>query len=433
MDARRIKGLDELVQIPPATRVEVLDQVRNPDGAQGLILQGTAEGVRRFSDRSVLYRVATARLFGGEEVQELAIEAASRPIHIHLAPGPGGPITVAYTRDDLDLFARGGARAAKLVGLERTDRLLNLIPFGPTLDFWGVFYMAHGIGMSAVHSRREGGELARALWAFESSRPTAVAVPAEAVVDFPRVAREAGIDLSELAVVIAVGRSLTKSERERLGEELAASGAAGARIAAAYGVAEGRTLWAECAVPAGKTETFGFHTSPDLEYVEVLSPETGEPLGEQAPGEITLTPLGFRGGGVPRWRSGDLALGGVTRQPCPNCGRTVPRVGPSVRRGAWQRRVRLNGRAVRFDFRFAAVSTVPRAAQWQIELIGGEPSGQFFVYIRSRTDDPTPLIELYEELERWGTPPTQIVLATEADLERRLAGTDGLFRRFAER
>ena len=433
IDARRIKGLDELAQIPPATRVEVLDQVRNPEGAQGLILQGTAEGVRRFSDRSVLYRVATARLFGGEEVQQLAIEAASRPIHIHLAPGPGGPITVAYTRDDLDLFARGGARAAKLVGLERTDRLLNLMPFGPTLDFWGVFYMAHGVGMSAIHSRREGGELARALWAFESARPTAVAVPADEVVDFPRMAREAGLDLSELAVVIAVGRSLTKSERERLGEELTASGATNSRIAAAYGVAEGRILWAECAVPAGRTETFGFHTSPDLEYIEVLSPETGEPLGEQSPGEIALTPLGFRGGGVPRWRSGDLALGGVTTQPCPNCGRTVPRVGPSVRRGAWQRRIRLDGRAVRFDFRFAAVSAAPRAAQWQIELIDGEPSGQLFVYIRPRTDDPTPLIELYEELERWGTPPTQIVLATDADLERRLGSTDGLFRRFAER
>ena len=433
IDARRIKGLDELAQIPPATRVEVLDQVRNPDGARGLILQGTSEGVRRFSDRSVLYRVATARLLGGEEVQQLAIEAASRPIHIHLAPGPGGPISVAYTRDDLDLLARGGARAAKLVGLERTDRLLNLIPFGPTLDFWGVFYMGHGVGMSAIHSRREGGELARALWAFESARPTAVAVPADEAVAFPSTARDAGLDLSELAVVIAVGRSLTRAEREQLGAELAASNASQARIAAAYGVAEGRTLWAECAVPAGKTETFGFHTSPDLEVIEVLSPETGEPLGEQTPGEIALTPLGYRGGGVPRWRSGDLALGGVTTQPCPNCGRTVPRVGPSVRRGAWQRRVRLDGRAVRFDFRFAAVSAAPRAAQFQVELVGGEPSGQLFVYIRPRTDDPTPLIELYEELERWGTPPTQIVLSNDSELEGRLAGTEGPFRRFAER
>jgi phenylacetate-coenzyme A ligase PaaK-like adenylate-forming protein len=429
IETRRFKGIEELATLPTATRVEVLDPVRNPAGARGLILEGTSEGVRRFSDRSVLYRVARARLFGGEEVQNLAIEAASRPIHVNLAPGPGGPIPVAYTRDDLDLFARGGARIAKLVGIERTDRLLNLVPFGPTLDFWGVFYMAHGVGMSAIHSRPEGGELTRALWAFESTRPTAVAIAADEAVAFGPAARDAGVDLSELSALLTVGRSLTVNEREQIGAELAASGADNARIAASYGVAEGRTLWAECAVPAGKTDTFGFHTSPDLDVVEVLSPETGEPLGEQTPGEITVTPLGFRGGGVPRWRSGDLALGGVTTQPCPNCGRSVPRVGPSVRKGAWQRRVRLDGRLVRFDFRFAAVSTAPRAAQWQVELVGGE----LFVYLRPRSEDPTPLIELYEELERWGTPPTQIVLGSEAEVEGRIGRSEGVFRRFAER
>src|SRR5207245_6936570 len=107
----------------------------------------------------------------------------------------------------------------------------------------------------------------RALWAFESTRPTAVALPADEAVAFGAAARAAGLDLSELSALIAVGRSLTVGEREQIGAELGAAEAAGARIASAYGVAEGRTLWAECAVPAGKTDTFGFHTSPDLEIV----------------------------------------------------------------------------------------------------------------------------------------------------------------------
>jgi phenylacetate-coenzyme A ligase PaaK-like adenylate-forming protein len=433
LDARNFKGLEELNKVPTATRADVLDPVRNPEGARGMVLQGTAEGVRRFSDRATLRRVATARLLGGEDVQALAIEAASRPIHQHIAFGPGGPIPIAYTRDDLDLFARAGARLATLTGLDREDRLLNLIPFGPTLDFWGVFYMAHGVGMSAVHTRREGGDIVRALVAFDAARPTAIAIPADEVKEFPEAARNAGLDLSEVNAVLAVGRSLTKAEREMLGVTLAAAGAENARIAAAYGPPEGRVLWGECAIPVGKTETFGFHTYPDLELVEVLSPDTASTLAEQTPGEITITPLGFRGGGVPRWRTGDLALGGVTTQECPNCGRTVPRVGPSVRRNAWQRRVRLNGRAVRFDFRYAAASTVPRALEFQVELVGGEEEGKLFVYIRPRTDDPTPLIELFEELERWGTPPSQIVVAGEDELRQRLDATEGLFRRFAER
>jgi phenylacetate-coenzyme A ligase PaaK-like adenylate-forming protein len=433
IDARTVEGLDALRRIPPATRAEVLDPVRNPDGPRGLVLQGTAEGVRRFSDRSVLYRVAAARLLGGEEVQRLAIEAATRPIHIHLAPGVGGPLPVAYTRDDLDLLARAGARLARLAGLDREARLLNLVPFGPTLDFWGVFYMAHGIGMSAVHTRREGGELARALWAFEAARPTAVAVPADEAVSFPAAAREAGLDLSELHAVLAVGRSLTADERRRAGEALAAAGTTEARVAAAYGPAEGRVLWGECAVPAGTVETFGFHTYPDLEIVEVLSPETAEPVPEETPGEIVVTPLGFRGGGVPRWRTGDLALGGLTTRPCPNCGRRVPRVGPSVRRAAWVRRARLDGRAVRFDFRFAAAATAPRALEWQVELVDGDGEGALYIYLQPRSDDPNPLIELFEELERWGTAPTQIVLASAEELQEKLARAPGPFRRFAER
>ena len=303
----------------------------------------------------------------------------------------------------------------------------------PTLDFWGVFYMAHGVGMSAVHTRREGGELLRALAPFDATRPTVVAVPADEATGFAAAAREAGLELTDLRALLAVGRSLSTGEREQIGDGLMEAGAAKARIAAAYGVGEGRILWGECAVPAGKTETFGFHTYPDLEVLEILSPETGEPLPDETPGEITITPLGFRGGGVPRWRSGDLALGGLTHRPCPNCGRTLARVGPSVRRGAWQHRVRLNGRPVRFDFRYAAASTAPRAVEWQIELVEKGQEGELYVYLQPRSEDPSPIIELFEELERWGTPPAQIVLATDAELARRLASADGMFRRFARR
>src|SRR5213594_1532918 len=158
VDARTLRGTDDMkTRVPLSMRRDVVDAVRNPDGAWAFVLHGTAEGVKRFSDRSVLFRVARARLLGGEEVQQLQIEAASRSVHVHLAQGPGGPIPVSYTRDDLDLLARAGARLAQVVGVDREDRLLNLVPFGPSLDFWGIFYMAHGVGLTAVHARHEGG------------------------------------------------------------------------------------------------------------------------------------------------------------------------------------------------------------------------------------------------------------------------------------
>lgn len=428
LDARVFKGLEELQRLPLTMRRDVLDPQRNPEGPRALILKGTAEGVKRFSDRSVLRRIAMARLLGGEEVQELAIEAATRPIHLHWVAGPGGRIPVAYTRDDLDLFARAGARLASLLDLGRADRLLNLVPFAPTLDFWGTFYMAHGVGMSALHFRREGHELARALSVFDENAATAVAVPVDEADAFVPAALAAHIDLSKLRVLIAVGGSLTVAQRESIGIELQEAGAGAARIAAAYGPAEGRVLWGECAVPAGITDTFGMHTYPDLDVVEIVSPENGAPVREEHAGEIVFTPLQFRGGGAPRWRTGDLALGGLTTKPCPNCGRMVPRIGPAVLRGAWQHVAMLDGGRRWIDLRTAAAAAAERSTDWHVELVERDDRHELFVYVAG-SEDAAPIISLYEELSRLRHPPTQIVLASPDELARRREANPGLWPR----
>jgi phenylacetate-coenzyme A ligase PaaK-like adenylate-forming protein len=432
IDARLFRGIDELHRIPPTMRRDVFDRTRNPDGARGLILRGTAEGVKRFSDRGTLMKVMLTRLLAGEDEHNLAIESATRALHLHLAPGPGGRIPVAYTRDDLDLFARAGARLASLVGLERHDRLLNLVPFGPTLDFWGIYYMAHGSGMSTVHFQRTDEPLAGALDVFDDARATAVAVPADEAAGFPEAAKAEGVNLSELRVLIAVGRSLTADERSVVGEALMAEGATDARIAAAYAPAEGRVLWGECSVPAGRAETFGFHTYPDLEAIEVLSPETGERVADHEPGEIVVTPLMFRGGGAPRWRTGDLALGGLTPEPCPNCGRTVPRVGPSVVRDAWLREVALDGKRARIDLRDLGAAAAERARDWQVELERDGGVHHLTIYLAAG-DDPAPLIDMYDELARVRARPSQIVLASPDDLRRRWGLAPAPWRRYWER
>ncbi len=429
LDARLFRGLDELDQIPLSMRRDVFDETRNPEGPRGVLLRGTEEGVKRFSDTQTWRKILLARLIGGEDVQERAIEAANRAIHIHLAEGPGGRIPVAYTRDDLDLLARAGARLGAVVGLAREDRLLNLVPFGARLDFWGIFYMAHGMGMSAVHARRARGDIQAALDTFDETGTTAIAVPADEALAFVDAAAASSLDIERLRVLLAVGRSLTADERGRIGTSLVAAGAHSARIAAVYGPREGHVLWGECAVPAGHDQTFGFHTYPDLGVVEVISPETTEPVGEREPAEIVVTPLVFRGSGVPRWRTGDLALGGLTTEPCPNCGRTVPRIGPTVLQGAWQRRVVLNGTERVVDLRDAGAAAAERARDWQVELDSVNGGNLLYVHLVA-TDDPGPLIELYEDLKRSGSEPSQVILTTEGELARRWEQAPGPWHRY---
>jgi len=432
IDARTFGGLEELSRIPPAMRRDVIDPRRNPEGPRAVMLRGSVEAVKRFSDRRTVQKIFLARILGGEEVQERLVEAATRPIHLHLIDGPGGRIPVAYTRDDLELVARAGARLAALVGLEREDRLINVVPLAPSLDFWGIFYMAHGVGMSALHVRRDGQTLPQALWGFRDMQATAVALPANEAVRFPDAAREQELDLSRLHLLLAVGRSLSAEERAEVGEGLRAAGASEARIAAAYAPPESHVLWAECAVPAGRSETFGFHTFPDLGVVEVLSPETAAPIQEEAPGELVITPLVFRGSGLPRWRTGDLALGGLTTEPCPNCARTVPRVGPTILSDAWRREVSLNGRRTVVDLRDAGAAASERAREWQVELERTRYGDRLFIHLAA-SPDPGPMIDLYEDLRRLQEAPTQIVLADPTELAARLERAPRPWPRYVER
>jgi hypothetical protein len=431
MDARAFRGFEDLYRLPLALRGDVFDVRRNPEGPRGMVLHGTSEGVKRFADRASLWRVATARLFGGEEVQQRAVEAATRPIHFHLAPGRRGDIPVAYTRDDLDLFARAGARLASVLGFERTDRLANLVPAGPTLEFWGMFYAAHGFGIAAQHLRKDG--IVEALRAARPFEPTIIAVPGDEAVAVPAAAAEAGLDLAGVRVIVPVGRTLTPPEREELFAKLAETGAGQARVASAFGTSEGRVLWGECSVPPGHAETYGFHTYPDMDLVEVVAPDTGRPVPDESAGEVVVTALGFRGGGAPRWRSGDFVTGGLTRRPCPNCGRTVPRVGPGVIRRAWERQIHSTDGALLLDLRDLGAATGRRASEWQIELGSRNGKPDLFVYLAASPDDPELLISLYEDLERIGLPPAQIVLGSREDIAERRARASGAWPGYWER
>ncbi|MCP3917792.1 MAG: hypothetical protein GY711_19785 [bacterium] len=95
-------------------------------------------------------------------------------------------------------------------------------------------------------------------------------------------------------------------------------GIVGGELLRTWGPVETRALFAEC------SPTSGFHTSPDLAYFEVIDPSTGEPRDDGEPGELVYTDLAGHGTIFCRYRTGDHGL--LTHEPCPSCGRTVPRL-----------------------------------------------------------------------------------------------------------
>lgn len=128
----------------------------------------------------------------------------------------------------------------------------------------------------------------------------------------------------------------------------------------------------------------GFHTYPDMAFVEVIDPKTGERLPDGHPGEIVVTPLDARGTVVLRYRTGDLIEHGLTHEPCPHCGRTCPRLLGKISRVSEFRELsigKLKGTLVDFNRLENILDDTEGLGAWQIEL-------------RKRNDDPLEIDEV---------------------------------------
>jgi phenylacetate-coenzyme A ligase PaaK-like adenylate-forming protein len=103
-------------------------------------------------------------------------------------------------------------------------------------------------------------------------------------------------------------------------------------IVVSYGATEFRGGSQECLTGPGDFSSSWYHTCPDMELYEIIDPDTGKPVPEGPTGEVVYTCLDGRGTVLIRYRTGDLAVGGLTNQPCPYCGSTVPRISNELRR-----------------------------------------------------------------------------------------------------
>ena len=151
-------------------------------------------------------------------------------------------------------------------------------------------------------------------------------------------------------------------------------GAKTSSSSARWGSPRAAKRYSECA-PAADT---GYHLYPDMDYIELVDPETGEPVGEGEDGELVYTCLDGRGTCVVRFRTGDYVKGGIVYEPCPSCGRTVPRLGSDITRSGKVKGfslTKLKGTLVDQGAFFSVLDEHPDVREWQVEIgkAGGDP------------------------------------------------------------
>lgn len=413
MDAVSFVDLDALRRLAPVRELDI--QHAGGEGAPALLMRPTLEQVKARATGTVLTAFLASIRRDGTDGARRALLTEYKPIHVHRG-GAENDLAIGYSRSDLDRLHRCGARAAAVLGLDDSDYLVSAVPAGPNLDFFGVYHLALGASMLALHPRGHGDPLERIIDSFALIPATAVAVhPAEAI-ELARLLGEADANTARVDTVILVGPPPRPEQREEI---VAAWRDAGAdngdlTVRSLFAPPEGRALWAEDA--AG-----GLVTYPDLEVLEVIEPSTLEPTA--GPGELVYTSAGWHGTALLRFRTGVYVDGLVDEEAS---GRFVPRLVGQVVPHAWQLSVSdaKDGTHV-LDLRGmdSALADLPVTA-WRVEVRGptSRSKGDRFMVQVAGTLDEELLVEIEERLAaQTGVWPAKVAQATADTINAKVA------------
>lgn len=364
---RSTAGLGDLGAAPVLEEAEAAS-IGGP-GNPGLLLLPSEDGFKRHASRSEIFRAAMELRQGGANARRSILFRRYKPVHVHEA-GVASLVAVAYTRTDLDRLHLAGARLCEVLGLGADDRMINAVPTGPSIRFWGLYHAALAARMTAMHPRSGTGDPVVAVArAFALLPATVLAVPLSEAVDLLAGLAERGVRCRSLRTILTVGPPPTAELRAQIGAAAEALSAAGVRVQAVWAPESSRVLWGECRPRSADPweATYGLHTYPDLELIEVRDADKGGLAAPAQPGEILLTSLGWRGTALVRFATGAWTAGLATQAPCPNCGRTVPRLAPDAIEAAWQPRVKSGDKRVRVDIRRAS-AVMTRAVCQELDI-----------------------------------------------------------------
>lgn len=234
-------------------------------------------------------------------------------VAVHGSSGTGGrPTLVAYTRDDLKLWARMCARALAAAGATRSSLVHNAYGYGLFTGGLGIHQGAIELGAAVVPA--SGGMTARQVTLIRDLKPDILTCTPSYAIRLGEALAEAGAGPGRglsLRAGIFGAEPWTGELRLRLEELL------GIRALDIYGLSEviGPGVAAECIVAAD-----GLHVNEDHFLVEALDPVTGDPVPDGSPGELTFTTLTKQALPLLRYRTGDIAS--LRRGRCA-CGRTL--------------------------------------------------------------------------------------------------------------
>jgi phenylacetate-CoA ligase len=278
-----IRTVDDLRRLPFTYKVDIAPTNEDHNRYEKFVLKPDERSLEQYAPRLSYAKTRLDRVFKGRSYIEKELFSEYAPVHVQFTTGRTGlPTPIMYARSDVELMAEAGKRILELAGLGKElqyseARVLNAMPFAPHLGFWMV---ADGLDRAGVLSLHAGGGRVmgtrRIISTIGSIKATGIIAMPGYVYHTFRTAREEGADFSSVRLVIIAGDRVPRGMKEKLAELLEEMGAKDFYIISAFGFTEARKGYSEC-VPDADT---GYHLYPDLDYFEIIDPETEKPVDE---------------------------------------------------------------------------------------------------------------------------------------------------------
>ena len=295
-------------------------------------------------------------------------------VRVHSSSGTSGQATVVgYTRNDIKTWSNLVARVITAAGVTKNDVIQIAFGYGLFTGGFGLHYGAELVGTSVIPI--SSGNTKRQIQIMQDFKTTAlVCTPSYALV-MADTMMEMGINPNGLSLRYGLfgGEPWSEGMRREINEKL------GIIATDNYGLSEvmGPGVSGEC------LECNGLHINEDHFLLEILDPNTLEPVPEGEVGELVITTLTKEAFPMIRYRTRDLTR--FIPGPCA-CGRTMRRM------------QRVMGRTDDMLI-IKGVNVFPMQIEKVLfEVEGIEPHYQIIVDRENHADRLTVLVEVMESI-----------------------------------
>jgi len=229
-------------------------------------------------------------------------------VRMHYSSGTTGIATAVYhTRNDLQYWTECVARGLRAAGVDESDVFQNMMTYGLFTGGLGLHYGAEIIGCMTIPAGS--GNTKRQVYLMQQFGVTALHILPSYTMRIYNYCQEHGIDpIADLNVkyVFVGGEPYTKHMRNRIEE------AFDCKVFNCYGLSEmcGPGVAMEC------KEQNGLHMREDHYLMEILDPNTLEPVALGQQGELVLTTLRREAMPLLRYRTRDITCLLTGQCPC---------------------------------------------------------------------------------------------------------------------